>query len=97
MKDIDKKSRSYRLKKGLLRKAWDGQSKLNGSEMIAKIMEFSKRGREMPVDHVLALHEIDDEEPRAVRALNLLEEEKGTNVRHTAKLDNMDSPSPLFH
>lgn len=43
MDDIDRTSHTYQLKKSLLRKAWDGQSKFTGPEMIAKILEMNAR------------------------------------------------------
>ncbi len=74
------------IKRKLLRRAWDGLSKYSGPEMIAMILERQRRAREIPALHVLALHQIDDQEPRSVRALNLLHEEIGNPLRYTGKL-----------
>jgi hypothetical protein len=61
------------IKEGLLRKAWDGNSQRSGPEMIALIQERVRRGKDLPLDHMMELAMIDDEEARAVRALNMLE------------------------
>lgn len=93
----DDYSRTFEIKKRLLRRAWDGLSSRSGPEMIALILDRCRRGRTIPEDHAVALASIDDEEPRGVRALNLLEETNGSGRRHTARLENMASPSNAFH
>ena len=76
---VNRNSSSYRLKKSLMRKAFDkalydkGECKYSPPEMIAMIMERTRRANDIPAEHVAALHDIDDEEPRSIRALNLLE------------------------
>lgn len=72
MDDIDRTSHTYQLKKSLLRKAWDGQSKFTGPEMIAKILEMNARvhdatAHERALNAVAALKQAAEAEVAQVR------------------------------
>lgn len=61
MEDSDTKGcarSSLELKKALLKRAFSGESKYSGSEMIAKIQEATRRAREIPEEHQEALDDI---------------------------------------
>lgn len=102
-KEDTKSVRSKReIKESLLRRVWSGQSGRTGREMMALIQEYTSRGRSIPSDHEAELKQIDDGEPRAVRALNLLEKEKGSPVRYRdfsreEAFAKFMPPSPTFH
>jgi hypothetical protein len=64
MDGIDRTSSTYLLKKSLLRKAWDGQSKLTGPEMIAKILETMQRVRD-PDAHQKAVDSVNEQFQKA--------------------------------
>lgn len=46
---------SFRIKRDLLRRAWDGVSSRTPAEMIALILEYQRRGREISASHQSAL------------------------------------------
>ena len=66
------------IKAGLLKRAFAND---RGPEMIALILERGRRAREVPMDHIEALCQIDDNQPRAVRMLNRIAEEEGSEKR----------------
>jgi hypothetical protein len=59
--------------------------------MLALIRQHTSRGRDIPEEHVLELAALilEENEPRAVRALNLLEKKKGSPLRYTADIARM--------
>lgn len=90
------------IKKSLLRRVWDGQSSRTGQEMMALIQEYVDRGRSIPSSHEKELKQIDHGEPRAIRALNLLQKENGDPVRYRDfsredAFKKFAPPSPTFH
>jgi hypothetical protein len=83
------------IKRSLLRRVWNGSTQRTGAEMRAAIHSAVQRGQDMSLEHSLELAQIDDSEPRAVRALNLLEKRNGSDRRFT---DATRKPSgPTFH
>lgn len=75
MAETETKSATYELKRSLLRRAWDGESRFTPAQIIAAINERHVRANALSQEHAVALARIDDEEPRTVRALNLLEQQ----------------------
>lgn len=99
MTEVDHSSRTYQLKKKLLRRAWDGRSQFSGPEMISLIMKHLNRAREMPEEHVDALTEalFDMGNARSVRALNLLEKINGSDRRFMETSKSISGSSPSIH
>jgi hypothetical protein len=81
------------IKQNLLRKAWDGNSRYSAPEMIALIQERVRRGKDLSAEHEIELALIDHEEPRAIRALNLLEKENGSDRRYTDQSRRQPKPT----
>jgi hypothetical protein len=78
-------SSTYELKKRLLERALNGQSKYSPSEMISLICARVKKAKDIPAEHEAALEKVRGvSEPRSVMALNALEEALGTGRRFTA-------------
>lgn len=73
----ENKSRTYELKKRLMRRAWDGESTLvsNGAEMILLIQMRLAQCQPTKGFHEFALEEsklMDLDQPRSVKMLNTL-------------------------
>lgn len=87
MAEDTNKSRIFELKQRLLRRAWDGESKLaaNGAEMILLIqMRLAQCQPTKP--HEFALEEsrlLNADQPRSVRMLNTLARYDGQKVRYS--------------
>ena len=78
-------SSTFELKKRLLERARNGESRYSEAEMIAMIMARIKNAREIPPDHAKALDKVRGVyEPRSIMALNAIEEALGTGRRFTA-------------
>ena len=71
------------IKAGMLRRAFDGQSKYTSTEVISMILEATHRSKEIPEEHVTALQEIDSTQPRSVMMLNTMARHLGNNERYT--------------
>src|ERR1700761_3627822 len=76
---------TYELKKRLLERALNGQSKYSSAEMISLILARVKKAKEIPAEHAAALEKVRGvHEPRSIMALNAIEEALGTGRRFTA-------------
>jgi hypothetical protein len=74
------------LKKRLLERAQNGQSRYSAAEMISLICNRVKRAKEIPPEHEKALEKVRGvNEPRSVMALNAIEDALGTGRRFTAR------------
>ncbi len=49
---------TFRIKRNLLRRAWDGVSSRTPAEMISLILEYQRRGRMIPPQHQSALDDL---------------------------------------
>lgn len=88
MSDENNKSRTFELKQRLLRRAWDGESRLaaSGAEMILLIQMRLAQCRPPKGFHELALAEsrlIDLDQPRTVKMLNTLARYDGRTARYS--------------
>lgn len=54
----NERGHTFRIKRNLLRRAWDGVSSRTPAEMIALILEYQRRGRMMPSEHQSVIEEI---------------------------------------
>ncbi len=85
--DENSKSRTFELKQRLLRRAWDGESKLaaNGKEMIMLIqMRLAQCQAPLNSPDEKTLQEVkllDADQPRSVRMLNALARQAGSGSR----------------
>ena len=78
-------SSTFELKKRLLERALNGQSKYSSSEMISLILARVKKAKEIPAEHAAALEKVRGvNEPRSIMALNAIEDALGTGRRFTA-------------
>ena len=84
------------IKRELIQKAFAGESGRNGTEMIALIMKHTRQASDVPLEHIAALCKIDDNQARAVRMLNLLAEEAGSDKRFT-DLSGMKPKTPSLN
>ncbi len=83
------------IKQGMLRRAFDGQSRYTPTEVISMISEASSRSRTMPADHQAALREISFGQARGVMMLNALARHEGSNVRYADTTPATAVPGPL--
>lgn len=85
MTDESKRSRTFELKRRLLRRAWDGESKLakDGAAMI-KLIQMRMAQCGIADDHADLLNEcllLNLDQPRSVQMLNALAVHEGGDVR----------------
>ncbi len=90
----DDKSRSFELKKRLLRRAWDGKSALasSGAEMILLIQMRMACCQPTKGFHEFALEEtrlLDMDQPRSVRMLNTVARYNEEAARYSEMSDTM--------
>lgn len=83
------------IKAGMLRRAFDGQSKYTPTEVISMILEAGQRAKDIPEDHRAALQEIDSSQPRSVLMLNALSRHMGSNERYVDATTKTYTPGPL--
>ncbi|MGZ9098032.1 MAG: hypothetical protein ACXW30_07040 [Micavibrio sp.] len=73
------------IKAGLLRRAFDGESKYSPAQIIGMIQDATRRSKSLSEEHRDALMEIDTTQPRSVMMLNALARHMGTPLRYTDK------------
>ncbi len=90
--DVPTRRSAEQIRERLLKRAFEGQSRYSVAEMMDLIHKHQQRAHEIPIEHEVELWEIEHHEPRAVRALNLIEKAEGTGRRFTG-LPGMKPPT----
>jgi len=84
------------IKAGMLRRAFDGQSKYSPTEVISMILAANHRSKNIPEEHRAVLNEIDISQPRSVLMLNAISRHLGNQERYIdATTAKPQVPGPL--
>lgn len=83
------------IKAGMLRRAFDGQSKYTPTEVISMILAANHRSRDIPEEHRAVLNEIDSSQPRSVLMLNAISRHLGNQERYVDATAKTYVPGPL--
>lgn len=83
------------IKAGMLRRAFDGQSKYTPTEVISMILAANHRSKDIPEEHRAVLNEIDSSQPRSVLMLNAISRHLGNQERYVDATAKTYIPGPL--